>query len=237
MQNGTVLIERTQTIAGRPAVEVRGWMRELHWVACSSAAFAETYGVPARDAQRVLDELIALELIRLTDRAAMFRVGADEDPLHPPPLYTTTISGNALAKARIGKAMSRSQAEKLLADVIARACAINESDEWLHWVVEVQLYGSLARGDSETVGDIDVAARLLERYPHDEYLHRQRDMIDHDQARPGSIVEEIGYAQTKVMRHLRGRSPKVDLVELSDRQPLPEGATATVVYRWGGRAS
>jgi hypothetical protein len=73
-------------------------------------------------------------------------VGRDEDDSGGarPELLVTTIGGNALAKARIGRPMPRSEARRLCDGVVARAQGVNASDEWLHWVVEVGLYGSFA---------------------------------------------------------------------------------------------
>jgi predicted nucleotidyltransferase len=226
-----MLIQRDQTIAERPAVQVRGWMRDLQREAWSLAAFAERHELTLPEAEHAMDELIALDLVRSAERGGTFRIGATEELGELPTLYTTTISGNALAKARIGSPMPRSKAQELLAELIARVDAVNNSDEWLHWVTEVQLYGSLARPQTEQVGDIDVAVRLQQRHDHDEFLRRQWLMIENDGAQPGSIVAQIGYAQTKVLRYVRGKSPRVDLVPLSDREPLPDGATAVLAYQ------
>jgi predicted nucleotidyltransferase len=226
-----MLIQRDQTIAGRPAVQIRGWMRDLQREAWSLAAFAEQHELTSSDAEHAMGELVALGLVRGAEGGGTFRIGATEDLGELPTLYTTTISGNALAKARIGTPMPRSKAQELLEELIARVESVNDSDEWLHWVTEVQLYGSLARPETEQVGDVDVAVRLQQRHEHDDFLRRQWRMIEIDGAQPGSIVAQIGYAQTKVLRYVRGKSPRVDLVPLSDRQPLPDGATAVVAYR------
>ncbi len=55
-------------------------------------------------------------------------------------------------------------------------------------------------------------------------------MIERDDARPRTMSDALGYAQTKLLRQLPRRSPRVDLVELDDDRP-PPGATFVVVYR------
>lgn len=56
-------------------------------------------------------------------------------------------------------------------------------------------------------------------------------MIERDGANLQSIVDVVGYAHTKLMRHLRGRSLRIDLVEIDDGRPLPPGAISVTVYR------
>jgi hypothetical protein len=147
-------------------------------------------------------------------------------------LVTTTIAGNALAKARIGKRIERSAAEELLAGVVDRAADVNRSDVWLHWVRQVALYGSLASGHQETVGDVDVAVAIEPRFAADEFDARQEQMIDRDGARPPTLTDAMGSAQRKLLRHLRGRSPRVDLLETGPGQLLPPGARHRTVYEY-----
>ena len=136
----------------------------------------------------------------------------------------------ALGKARVGKPMARAEAMKLLEGVVARAEDANGSDRWLDWVVELVLYGSLAVEGDDPVGDVDVGVRIEPRFGPDDYVARQEQLIDADGAQPRSIVDTLGFAQVKLFRHLRGRSPRVDLVETGPSRPLPPGAVTRTVY-------
>lgn len=60
----------------------------------------------------------------------------------------------------------------------------------------------------------------------------QDAMIARDEATPRSIVAEIAYADTKLLRTLRGRSGRVDLFRLTEHSSLPPGATSVTVYRF-----
>src|SRR5207248_8644989 len=100
--------------------------------------------------------------LELVEHPAVTVTGTGEDPsaYDASEFYRTTIAGNALAKARVGKPMARTDAVKLLEGVIARAEDANRSGRWLDWVVEIVLYGSLALEGDEPVGDVDVAVRI-----------------------------------------------------------------------------
>jgi hypothetical protein len=128
--------------------------------------------------------------------------------------------------------MDRSVAHQLLREVINRADAVNHSDRWLHWVRQLILYGSLAADSPDAVGDVDVAVVIEARFNIAEFNARQAQMIYHDDARPPTLIDTLGYAQTTLLRHLRGRSPRVDLLETGDGQPLPPGARHRTVYEY-----
>jgi hypothetical protein len=55
-------------------------------------------------------------------------------------------------------------------------------------------------------------------------------MIAEDGARPATITEVITYGHAKLLRHLRGRSPRVDLVDDGAGESLPAGAQTKVIY-------
>jgi hypothetical protein len=231
-----VLIQRTQLIAGRQAVEVRDLMRMMGRTAHSTGGLAAALNVSVSEATRLTEDLRSGGLIEVVEtHSGPYMVGRDED--RPggdlPRLWLTTISGNALAKARIGKPMSRADAQTLCDDVVARAREVNASDDWLHWVIELSLYGSFSAPGDGPVGDIDLAVHLQRRYEDDDYMRRNEDMIDVDGARPQTIIDVLSYADVKVLRHLRGRSPRVDLIDSGPRcRGLPPGVTLVPLYQF-----
>lgn len=227
-----MLIQRDQLIAGLPAVAVRDMMRLLYGAAHSSRALGTHLAMGIDDADALVSTLQAEGLIDRAELAGSYVAMEDEDVRGGNlSLWTTTIAGTALSKARIGVPMSRSKAQALLDGVLDRVEDVNAGDDWLHWVAKVVLYGSFAQKDDRPVGDVDLAIWLVARYRDEEYFQRQHQMLIEDDARPSTIVGQVGYAQTKLLRHIRGRSPKVDLVDHSADQPLPPGAVAMVVYR------
>jgi hypothetical protein len=228
-----MLIQRDQVLAGRPAVEVREMMRVLRDRSHTTLAFGERFGLDRGSATEFIAALIEKGLIEEETASRPFAIAEEEEDNLAQggvTLWTTTISGSALAKAKIGKPMDRSKARELLEGVVARADEINASPDWLHWVDELVLYGSLAQDGEGPVGDVDLGVRLEARFEFDELMRRQQAMIEGDDARPSSFAA-ISYAEAKLMRALRGPSSRIDLVQYGEQHPLPPEARARVVYR------
>ena len=133
-----MMISREQTIAGRPAVELREVMRRLRGRSYTVLGLAEDRRMGEDEARRLIEDLLAAGFVERAEHPGISVVGTAENDLPSGVLdfYTPSIGGNALAKARIGKRMERSEADRLLQGVIERAAAVNENDGWLHWVGE-----------------------------------------------------------------------------------------------------
>jgi hypothetical protein len=134
-----MLIRRDQVIVGRPAVEVREILRTFHDVPRSTPALAERFGLEEAAARSLVGDLRAEDLIEMCDRSGPYVVTANEDATGPFPEWSTTITGAAVAKARIGVPMPRVTAQGLWDGVLARVIEVNRSDKWFHWVIEVVL--------------------------------------------------------------------------------------------------
>jgi hypothetical protein len=116
-----MLIRRDQVIVGRPAVEVREILRTLHDVPHSTRTLAEPFGLDEATARSLVSDLRAEDLIEMCDRSGPYVVTANEDATGPfPEMWSTTIAGAALAKARIGVPMPRVTAQRSLDGVLAR---------------------------------------------------------------------------------------------------------------------
>jgi len=226
-----MLIARDQEIAGRPAVEVRGIMRMMHHAAFSVRGLALQLGIDDSAARSLVKALREAGLIEPPTTVGPWYAAEDEGSgRHQPKLWTTTIAGAAVGKARIGVPMPRAKAQALLDEVLERVEKANASDEWLHWVERVVLYGSFARDGDAPVGDIDLAVFLEPRCTGDEFLDRQYEMIDRDGARPSTFAATVLYAHAKLLRFLQGRSPRVDLADHTGERPLPPDWVGRTVY-------
>jgi hypothetical protein len=71
--------------------------------------------------------------------------------------FQTTAQGTTLRDTRMWKRVSRAKADRIVADLIARAEHMNASSdkEWLVYVNRILVFGSYT-GDSPTLGDIDI---------------------------------------------------------------------------------
>jgi hypothetical protein len=163
-----MIIGREQRIVGRPAVEVRDLMRAIRGVGFT---IAERTGMTEAAARRLVRDFQDRGFIDRVGRPMSVVTGTAEDgvPFAELTFVTTTIAGNALATARIGKRMDRSVAHQLLREVINRADAVNHGDRWLHWVRHLILYGSLAADSLDAVGDVDVAVVIEARFNTAEF--------------------------------------------------------------------
>ena len=106
-----MLIDRDQLIAGEPAVRAREMVRLLREHPHSTLAFADHFDIDGHAAEVTLLALEAEGLVEKTGQSATFLFmdseAAGVAELEP---WTTTIAGNALAKAHLGKPMPRAKA-------------------------------------------------------------------------------------------------------------------------------
>ena len=129
--------------------------------------------------------------------------------------------------------MPRAKAEALLSGVLDRARAANESDQWLDWVHRVLLYGSLADETRASVGDVDVAIALVPRVGRKQYRDMTERLVEADQRALSTFVDRLGYPAQKLLRNLRSKSPRIDLIQLNaEGEGIPPGAPQIEVYRF-----
>ncbi len=231
-----VLIEREQLIVRLPAPQVRQLMRKLGVAAYSVSAISSMMRIGREEAVHLLDLLQEEGLVeRMPASAAPVSYLADEaftGEGPEPQVWTTTVAGNALARARIGKPMARAKAESLLDGVVERARAANESDHWLDWVHRVVLYGSVADETKTSVGDVDVGVVLVPRVNREQYRELTKHLLETDRPSLSNFVDQVAYPARKLLRYLRAKSPRIDLVQLrADGSGVPAGARQIEVYR------
>ncbi len=223
-----MLIQREQLIGGLPAPQTRQLMRKLGVAAHSVSAISSMMGTGREEAVHLLDRLQEEGLVEsMPASAAPVSYQADEALTGEgpgPEVWTTTIAGNALARARIGKPMARTKAESLLDGVVERARAANESGQWLDWVHRIVLYGSLADETRTSVGDVDVGVVLVPRLNREQYRELTEHLLETDRPSLSNFVEEVAYPARKLLRYLRAKSPRIDLVQLRpDGSGIPPG--------------
>lgn len=105
-------------------------------------------------------------------------------------IWKTGVAGNAIAKARIGKRMSRADGQRLLEGLLVRVAQINADSDELYDIERVELFGSMLSDDASEVGDVDVRVLARQRYPFDEHRMRARQAIESADASIGSIVDD-----------------------------------------------
>lgn len=128
-----MIVSRDQLIVGRSAVQVRGLFRSVRGYAFTVLGVAEQAHLSEEEARAVIDDLTEAGLVEQVGQPMPAIVGDAETTLRYDELatFTTTIAGNALAKARIGKRMPREEALEFLEGVVRRAKDVNHDDRWV----------------------------------------------------------------------------------------------------------
>ena len=146
-------------------------------------------------------------------------------------IWTATVAGNAIGKARIGKRMPRAKAEALLAALIDRVREYNADDDRFYDIEWVEVFGSFARGESQ-VGDVDVRALATRRFDGDEFDRRRIAALNvPTTVVPASMMDQVYWPFMQMFRFVRGRSPAVDLqLDEVEPRPLPANSVALLAF-------
>lgn len=187
-----MLISRGQEIAGYEAVTLRKWLRCLTAIPQTSGAFAVDIGITRAEADAILHRLAGESLVRqLAPSEAADGVYSHVDDPSDAPFWINTIEGNAIAKARIGKAMPRSKAEQRLAQFVERVIAYNDDEDRFYDIEWVEVFGSYQRGN-DPVGDVDLRALAVRRFGREEHERRRADALSQSGATGGrGLVEQV----------------------------------------------
>lgn len=237
-----MLISREDVIAGMPSVRARDLMRAIRDSAVSLGGLAGFLIEPdeqAPDVVRCLAEEGYLCRVEPEERGRFFYDVGEIPPggtFEDLDYWGTTVAGNALAKARIGKPMSRQKAVKIVDDFIDRVKTINSDPDSLFAVHRVELFGSYANPDRHEVGDVDARVLLERRVDGDEFMRRAADIAAAAEAKGRHFrdpVERLSFAELELQRFLRGRSTRLDIQfdAVGHERPLPDGALMEVIYR------
>lgn len=229
-----MLIQRSQEILGMPAVTMRGIVSELYRTAYTTRALQELApgGVSGEDLHK---RLRADGYIEPADPGMPYRLHDDEQNSDAPPvIWTTTVKGSALAKARIGRPMPREKGERLVDELLSRVRAVNESPDGVYWIEWVDLFGSITDPDRHELGDVDVHVLAVGRFEGREQQLKERELADRasrDGRRFHDMFERLAYPQKALERVLRNRSKLIDLqLDIHSPDRIPSGSTAIRVY-------
>ncbi len=217
-----VLISRDQVIAGLPAPDVRRLMRAL-------MRGPQTLG--GIGAESGLDDSAVAALIAELEGAALIEPVSGET-------WRTTVAGNALAKARIGKPMRRSKADQLVADLLNRIAEVNADEAFPYTVEDVRVFGSYANPMVDGVGDVDLQILYALRPDVDlgAYNRVAVNLAKRDGRNFSTYLDVLAFTETQFYRRVRGRSNRLDIqFDLVDSPgTLPDGAKLVELYRRAG---
>lgn len=120
--------------------------------------------------------------------------------------YSSTVAGDAVGNAHFVKPLPRARADRLAAEMLRRADAINADADLIYRIKTIRAFGSYIT-DSPDVGDIDLEVEL-------EYKREKGDRpneVNRARARASgktmSYWDEGRYGEREVKLLLKGRSP------------------------------
>jgi predicted nucleotidyltransferase len=194
----TMRIEENQLIAGVPAKDVRRFMRRAAGFIIRPRTVTHVLGFPEDDARRLLSKFEFEGLVTPTDDH-----------------WEATAKGHALAMATAAPPLKRQTAERLLAELIRRARAINSDSRWAYRVASLVVFGSVVAG-KERPNDVDVGCKLVQRFSgkRQQALEERRRGLKG--TRFANIVECAAWPKIKVLKELKSRSRGLSIHEFTD---------------------
>lgn len=125
--------------------------------------------------------------------------------------WVTTTAGNALAQASFGRRISRKTADRLVAELVGRARAVNADRSLLISVRRLRIFGSYLREEVDQLGDVDVELVMARRIPSDEYVAAARAYADASGRTFGNYVQYLGWPERELRQKLRNRSTAINI--------------------------
>jgi predicted nucleotidyltransferase len=192
-------IDSKEKIAGISILTIRKLLRRTNGL--DSWPESEIIRVLKLDADRaaqVRDALIEKKLIESTK-------GYSDDEAY----FCNTLDGNALAVASAAKPVSRDVAEKAFQEFMERVRTVNADPYYIYKVAKVILFGSFL-GDSDVVGDVDIALDLAAKEKDTETFGEQLDQRRAEAIAKGrrfkTFVDEVTWPQDEVWLFLKSKS-------------------------------
>lgn len=176
---GCVLIRRDQEIAGIPAVTARDLLKTMRNYAVTAGHIADHLGVTEREGKVMVERLSAEGLLCRVDPGSRAGVGVGPAEVERSSadleLWGTTVSGDALSKARIGTPMPRKEAQALLDGLISRALEVSEDPDSAFTIERINVFGSFADKARPEVGDVDAYVTYSVRVDRDRFIELAED--------------------------------------------------------------
>jgi hypothetical protein len=149
-----------------------------------------------------------------------------------------TEKGRRLGVATANPAISRQKAEQLLNELIERAKQINVSDELLYYVEKIKVFGSYL-SDKNTLGDLDVAVKLIRKYDGDRFMKENQKRV-HQAIQEGrrfaNYVDQVYWPQREVMLLLKTKKKGLSLHD-EDNDEVVKNTATKVVYEFTPKES
>lgn len=210
----TVQIKRSQTIAGVSLVNIREFfsnVRKYHREDFSAAELTEEMALDADASKTLLQELKHHGFIeRISEKHKAE--------------WTITVKGISLSRASAAGKVRRSTADKALSDVLARINEINSRPDVLDDIAAVVVFGSFLT-DSETIGDLDLAVKLRDRYPRDgQWSNRVLAYAANSGRSFSNLTEKLAWHQSEIYQLIKARKRTISVQPWDVFRGMPKDA-------------
>jgi hypothetical protein len=205
-------------VANVPLWAIKDMLRQRDSFSGRIVAFE--LGLPAERCQAIFDGLVQQGFLEPDGEGFDF--------------YRSSTKGRSLSQAKFARRLARDKAAALLAQLIARAEAINANPDLAHVVAELRLYGSLLNETAGEVGDVDIAFALNDRPRIGSRVAASKARWAASGREGGSFFQELVYGETEVLALLKGRSSYLSLQPLSKIEKL--GCPTKVMFTAGAVA-
>jgi len=193
----TVRISKTDTIAGLPAELARTIVRQ----------FKGGYLIP----EAIADLLEGTGLEPGPVFAGLEKAGFLKGKLvrHGEEVWwETTIQGNALAMASLGKPIKRTTADRLVAGLLDRARDYNADPGKPMFINTLTVFGSYLRPEVDPVGDIDIELTYGSRITNQKVLSAYTKASGRSF---GTYLDELLWPQAELLLYLKNKSAFINI--------------------------
>ena len=200
-------LDRTTLIAGLKLKTVRDALREMSrfgdhgW---NSSTLAEHLDISTTQAEWMNEALVEQDILR---RQAPPHWDKDATP---ETYYALGELGQRFVLGHMLKRINRAKVDKIVADLLQRVEQINANPELCYFVNEIRLFGSAAKTDGDSFGDVDIAFDLGRRKHPPEYKDWNEwahQRWQHADQRNLTFIQQLYWAQEEVLRMLKARNP------------------------------
>ncbi len=206
-------ITKDQIVAGRAALEVRGFLRRYRLGAFIAEAAQEEIKLSLAEANEFLREMVSLGYL---------------EHMNPPladgtPCFEVTSQGQAFANASAARPISRETADRVLREFMERVQIVNARDEYVYKIESVVLFGSML-ADLDRLGDVDLAIELrptaLDDRQFQNHCQSRRRLALERGRQFGSTFDWAIWPTTEIFLFLKSRSRSLSLHAFSEVQEM-----------------
>jgi hypothetical protein len=189
-------IEKSQKIVGHPALQIRRIIREAARRHLTPRRAQEILGCSDSSARKVMRDLEAEGFMESVKGR-----------------LEVSIKGNALAMARTAASLRRQTAERLIADIVNRAHAVNRDEKWAYRIMTLVLFGSCVRGERRP-NDVDVACGLAPRFDGERQSQLEQDRRAARSEGFRNLSQWASWPRMEVFQFLKSRARGLSLHQL-----------------------